>query len=178
VLERLCETLDVRLQVRRRRRGSLDLANLCREHVVKRRLVLLVVVTHHPVARQILPVHVHRKIPGLLGRPLARRVGGAGRDPDPSRADVDEHQKVKIDHATDRPFPLAGEVALPHRGGVAFQEFGPSIRMVLGLGAETGFDQHVLHGLARNRVPQPPHRLNDLRVPPAPMHPIRNRMTN
>jgi len=46
--------------------------------VVKRRRVLLVVVTHHRLARQIVLVHGHR-VPGLLAGPVRRRVRRAGR---------------------------------------------------------------------------------------------------
>ncbi len=35
---------------------------------------------------------------------------------------MDEDEEIQIDHPLDRPFPLAGEVALPHGVGVPLEE--------------------------------------------------------
>src|SRR5690606_5836447 len=70
-----------------------------------------------------------------------------------------------------RPLALAGKVALPHRRRVAIQEVGPSIRMIVRLWTEPCLDEHVLHRLPRDLVPEPPHRLHDLGVAPAGLLP-------
>ena len=73
-------------------------------------------------AGQILVLQEHIEVAGLLGCPIARGIARARRHPDPPSADVDEDQEVQIDHPLDRPFSLAGEVALPHGVGVSFEE--------------------------------------------------------
>lgn len=110
---------------------------------------------------------MHLEVSSLLRRPFSSRICRARRYPNPSRLDVDEDEEVKIDHSFDRPLPLRREVALPHRGGMAFQEVRPSVGMVARIGTEPSFNQNVLDGLARDSVAKPPHRLDDLGVAPA-----------
>lgn len=60
---------------------------------------------------------------------------------------MDKDEKIEIDHAFDRPLPLRGEIALPHAGGMAFEEVVPGVGMITRVGSQTGFDDDVLHGL-------------------------------
>src|SRR6056297_1556651 len=110
---------------------------------------------------------MHLEVASLLSCPLAGWVRGARRYPDASRLDVDEDEKVEIDHAFDRPLPFRREVALPHRGGMAFQEVGPRVGMIARIGTEPRFDQDVLHRLPRDPMAKPAHGLNDLGIAPA-----------
>lgn len=89
---------------------------------------------------------MHLDVSGLLSRPFAGRVGRTGIAPDPPSPQVDEDEQVEVDQSLDRPLPLAGEVALPHRRGVASQEVGPSVGMVVPRWAEPGFDEHAQVG--------------------------------
>jgi hypothetical protein len=80
---------------------------------------------------------------------------------------VNENKKVEIDHAFDRPLSFRRKVALPHCGGMAFQEIRPSIGMVAGIGTKAGFDQDVLYRLSRDPMATSAHRLDDFCVSPA-----------
>jgi len=50
---------------------------------------------------------------------------------------------------------------------MTFQEVRPGVGMVTRIGTKASFDQDVLHGLPRDPMPAPAHRLNDLGVSPA-----------
>ena len=74
------------------------------------------------LTRQSLVLKEHVEVAGLLRRPFAGRICGAWREPDASRFNMDKHQEVEIDHASNRPLPLRREVALPHSGCMPLQE--------------------------------------------------------
>ena len=83
-------------------------------------------------------------------------------------------QEVEFDHTFDRPLPLRGEVALPHRGRVAFQKVRPRVGMVAGIRTKAGLDKDVLDGLSRDTMAKSPHGLDNLRVSPAGLFPNTN----
>ena len=77
VFQRLDHAFHERLEVRRPCRRLLDLAALAGEHSVERLHVLGVLVALHDRAWQVLVLQKHVEVAGLLGRPLACRIGGA-----------------------------------------------------------------------------------------------------
>ncbi len=82
VLEGLNDTFDERLKVRRFDRRFLDCAAIACEHVVERLNVFGVLVTLQYSAGQVLVLKEHVEVASLLRRPIARRIGSAGRNPD------------------------------------------------------------------------------------------------
>ncbi len=68
--------------VRRFDRRFLDGAVFACEYVVERLNVLCVLVTLKDRAGQVLVLQEHVEVAGLLGCPIARGIGRAGRDPD------------------------------------------------------------------------------------------------
>ena len=90
----------------------------------------------------------------------------AGRTPDPPRTDVDADQKVPIGYAFDGPLPLAHEVALPERGGMAFPEIVPGVRGGVRIVALPRLPLNVAHRQSPSVVYQSLQRLPDFGVSP------------
>ncbi len=150
VFDRLDHSLDVSLQIRRSHRRELDFAVRRLEHLIERIDALAITIPQKDFEFQLVVVDVHLKVAILLGRPLTGWVLGARRNPNLTRAEVNVDHEVNFDLPLQRPLLLTGKVALPKRIGVTFQEFVPSVRMVAWRRREAGFNDHVLHRLARN----------------------------
>ena len=109
MLERLDDSLNMRLEIRRHRSRSLDLTTFRFEHSVKRFCVFAVVVAAKDLAFQsFLVLEVHRKVAGLLSSPVAAWAGRAGRYPNLSRAEMD-------DDRDQLPDPRTKLLAVPHQ---------------------------------------------------------------
>lgn len=80
---------------------------------------------------------------------------------------MQKHQKVDIHEPADRPHLLRGEVALPERRRVGFQELVPGSLAPFRTGFETVLGQDILDRLAGNFVdPEPTKSTLDSGVDP------------
>jgi hypothetical protein len=64
-------------------------------------------ITRDDDARQVLVLQVRVEFTGQLLGSLAYGISGAGRDPNPPLADVDDDEGAEVDDTTNRLFPLA-----------------------------------------------------------------------
>jgi len=84
--------------------------------------------------------------------------------PDPPRTDADANQKIPIGHPFAGPPPLAHEVPLPERGGMAFPEIVPGVWGGVRVVALPRLLKDVAHRQPGNAVSQSLQRLPNFGV--------------
>jgi hypothetical protein len=120
---------------------------------VERGAVLGIVVANHDraVGHALLSEALDERLCLEVG-PLGRRVRGRGRDEHAARADMEPDEDEIVPPTGPGKHGLGEEIALPQRGGMDADEFGPSFLAAFATGIEAILAHHVDDELARDLV--------------------------
>jgi len=152
LLDRLNDSLDVRIHVRRADATSPRLDSASPQLRLKRGRQLAVAIVLDAANAQTTPATFRHKCVGLLNDPGFIVVHGGWRDDHLPGFQMDEDQHKRITDALDCHNSLRQKVALPKRDGMALEEFVPSSGPALRTWIKSVLPKNAFDSVTRNRT--------------------------